>query len=644
MGEQVGETTYNMQLKQEERNIIFLSELRHIDACERFLDTHQEVCSEGYLLIPLNAEIEYALAKKGTAFQSGKEYRTLDTARLTLSEEWTSSIFESERWSFFTYRVVSLGNVYFQSLQGYMSRVLYYTDIVSNVVKKHSYVQRLIVFPAPSARPAVERCLTGAMIEALVDVVTNIARESGREVIVPHDSLTTRGRSNFIAYNLKRMIFGCGIGMLNAAIALMRRPKRIRILASDYWRNLAPTLQYLDSAEVIFLDRQESFKAGMANIWKFRMRFLHLDAFSPKISDERKRTQALFVQKWHSIQNASGLPTFLFRGFSLQSLLVKVLDRIVTEAATRTLGDIDNTHALITRLKPDIVMLRATVSSQTHFSILAQVARAQGVPSIEMQHGLMYFGPGSITRRHTAEYMGVYGPLVQREMRGVQDEHSIPVVVGSPRFDMYARVDKNEGTNEMTNGGRITFLCIAHMVAPEEATDSYDVVEYFQAIASAMRKIPDSHIVIKLRPGPRRDPFIVATIVALFDGISYDIVQFESLTDLFRQADVVISGYSTAALEALQCGKPLVYVGLCPLESMTGLHHFSQYVKEGAMHFASSEEELSRIFVELANSPDARKSLSENASSFLAREYAFDGKASRRAAEFITSLVSKGML
>lgn len=630
-----------MQTTRTERNILFLSELRHIDMCERFLDTHPDMCSEGYLVIPLNAEIEYALTKKGIAFQSGKEYRTPDAARMVLGEEWTSAILESKLWSFFTYRGVSLGHIYFQPLQGYINRVLYYTDIVSNVVKKHPYVQRFVVFPAPSARPAVERCLTGAMIEALADVVTHIARESGKEAIVPHDSLTVPGRSNFAAYNLRRMVFWWGIAILNTSIVLVRRQQRMRILASDYWRNLAPALQHLDSAEIILLDRQEAFNAGIANIWKFRMRLLHLDAFSPRISDERKRAQTLLEQEWRSIESRTDELAYSFGGFSLRPLLVQALDAIVKEAVTRTLGDIDDAYALIVRLKPHVMMLRATVSSQTHFSILAQVARARGVPSIEMQHGLMYFGSGSTGKRHNAEYMCVYGPLVQREMKEAGDERSIPVVIGSPRFDVYAYVEKNKSEEGVTNAQKTVFLCIAPMVLIEEATDSYDVVEYFQAIASALRKIPNAHAILKLRSGPNRDSFLLTVIASLFGGIPHTIAQNEHLADLYQQADVVVSGYSTAALEALQCGKPLVYAGLCPLERMTGSQHFLPYVKEGAMHFASSKEELEHILIELANDPDARKLLSGKAITFLAREYAFDGNASERTAAFISSFAPK---
>src|SRR3989338_7350278 len=107
-----------MQTTHAERNILFLSELWHIKALERFLDERKDIRDEGYLLIPLDAEVESVLAKKEIAFQSGKEYRTPDAARMILAEEWTSSFLDSKRWSFFTYRGVSFWHLYIPQLQG----------------------------------------------------------------------------------------------------------------------------------------------------------------------------------------------------------------------------------------------------------------------------------------------------------------------------------------------------------------------------------------------------------------------------------------------------------------------------------------------------------------------------------------------
>lgn len=618
-----------------ERTIFFLSELEHINNCRRFLDAHPEVSREGYMLISLDAEIDSVLKKEGTPFLSGKDYRTPDAARMILAEEWTSRILENKRWSFFTYRGVSLGLTYFPQLQGYMNRVLYYTDIVANVVAKHPHALRLVVFSSPHVPPTAARCLTNAMIDAIADVVTTIAAQRGKEALVQQSHLPRQERRRPLVSVLKQLLVRWGFVALNASMMLLQRRRRIRILVSDYWRNVAPALQYLDSAEVICTDRKEALNAGLKNILKFRMRFIHLDALSPRAPAERKQTQLLFAKEWQSIQAESRPPELLFRGFSLQPLFAMALDQIVKESVAKAIKDIDDAHALLSRLKPDIVMLRATVSSQTHFSILAQVARAQGIPSLEMQHGLMYFGPGSVGKYQSAEYVGVYGPIVQREMKAAGYTHSTPIIIGSPRFDVYAPLQKVANARESTGTGGMTFLCIAPMIFPEESTDSYDVIEYFEALASALRKIPDAHAILKLRQGPNRGPFLRAIIAAAFKGIPHTIVEFEPLSSLFPQADIVVSAYSTAAIEALQCGKPLVYLGLCPSDVMTGSQHFLQYVQAGAMRIATSKEYLERILREAAGNPAVRKNLSEGAIALLKREYAFDGRASERTADFI---------
>ena len=59
-----------------EKNIIFLSELKHIDMLSGFLAKHVDLQKEGYLTVSLDAEIEHALIEKGIPFRSGRDYRT----------------------------------------------------------------------------------------------------------------------------------------------------------------------------------------------------------------------------------------------------------------------------------------------------------------------------------------------------------------------------------------------------------------------------------------------------------------------------------------------------------------------------------------------------------------------------------------
>ncbi|TSC68624.1 MAG: hypothetical protein G01um101456_553 [Parcubacteria group bacterium Gr01-1014_56] len=165
---------------QSEKNIIFLSTLKQVEMLEGFLSEHPHIREEGFLLVPLGLEIEYVLKEKGMPFESGGAYRTMDTSVMTLAEDWTASVFESERWSFFKYRGVSLSQLYFLPLQWYLSHVIYYTDIVANVLAAHKEIARLIVFSPLSSGPAMGSTLVTPQIRVIVDAVECVARENNK--------------------------------------------------------------------------------------------------------------------------------------------------------------------------------------------------------------------------------------------------------------------------------------------------------------------------------------------------------------------------------------------------------------------------------------------------------------------------------
>ena len=629
-----------MLQKQNERNIVFLTELKHIDMLDAFLKEHTSILEEGFVLIPLDLEVEYALKGKDIPFLSGSAYRTRDAASMTLSEEWVASVFESKHWlSFFTYRGVSLSKVYFLTLQWYVSHVIYYAETITNVLAAHPKAARLIVFSPLSGDPPLGGVLSGMTIRAIVGAVECIAKESGREAVVVPAPPVTQVTSMW-AFTLKRTLFGMGIGILNTLVTIFRRPRRIRVIISDYWKNIEPYVHKLDSFEIALIDRKEAFKAGFANIWKFRMRFLHIDAFPSKASSEYVRTHERIAKELESLGKGSGLPPFEFRSISMRALISRAIELILKEVLTKRLKDIDDAYAMFERIDPHAILLRATSSLQTHFIILAQVARNLGVPSLEAQHGLLYHGPGSYTRRYSTEYVGVYGTLTQREMEEMKAAVGIrctPIVVGSPRFDVYAAAqDASENVSEPPRE-KVSFLCIAPSNDPTgEVTDSYAYEEFFSTIASALKNIPNVEVIIKFRPGTtRRDSFSRQLIANIFSDVPYRIVQTKSLHQLFAETDVVISCYSTVVVEAMQCHKPVILLAVDPTESFMGLHHFAPYVESQAIRLATTKEDFSTIAKELATNSDARAKLAAQGAAFLEREYAFDGHSSDRIAELI---------
>jgi len=624
-----------MPIHQSAGTVIFISELKHISVLESFLASHSEVRTEEFCLIPLDLEIEHELTRKGIPFTSGRSFQTLGFTHMVPSEEFTASVFNSAHWSFFSYRGVSLGGLYFLPVQWYFSHVLYYADMVSNALNAFVSAKRVVVFSTAERSPYRGSTLVVPQMKVIVDVVEYLSKRNGKKtIVIPMPSADAPKRALSIAQ--KRRLFCIGIGFLNMLVMLLRRPQRLRVLASDYWSNIEPYLTLFDSMEVVLIDRTEAFNAGLWNIWKHRMRFLNLNAFPVKAFTMRAKESERISRQWQSLKDSSMLPAFELRGISLRPLCMRALDMVVAEAAGKTLSTIDNAYALLERIKPQMVLLRVTGSTQTHFIILAHVARTLGIPSMELQHGLEYCGPGSQSRTHSAQYTGVYGALSRREMEKAGNKTTIPVIIGSPRFDAYSAFSKAADTRD-TN--ELSFLCIAPTVDPCGGLDTYKTEDYFDAVAAAIRRVPNAKVVIKLRPGYHRDVFIRQVLASCFAGVPHTIAQAEPLAELCRATDVVISGYSTAVLEALQFGRPLVFLGLSPEERMMGLDHFTQYQEAGAIRIAVSKDELIGVIDELAQSPDTRARLSGQAAAFLKREYSFDGHASERTAAFIRSLI-----
>ncbi len=629
-----------MLYKRNEKNILFLYEVGHVEALVRFLEENPSIKEEGYLLLSLDAEVEDALAEKGFSFESARHYKTPDIATAVVNSEWTDSVFDSDRWAFFFYRGVSLGAIYRLSLQWYISHLLYYIDIVSAVVANNPETRILVVFPPIGGRPPMGSTLVGFTVDAIVDAVSRVAEEHEMGVLVPITLQSdVRDKSASVSYFFfKRAMFSFCIRLFNLFISIVRRPRRVRILSSDYWKYLEPYVENLESAEIILIDRLQGLKAGFSNIWRFRMRFMHIDEFSSGSSKQREKALEHYLQEWESIKSESELPQFVFRKCSLRPIISRVLDVVMSEVGNKILKDIDSAFEMINTLKPDIVELRSTISTQTHFMILAQVARVIGVPSIEMQHGLE---PVWLDARHLTEFFGVYGPHIQEKMRVSGDTGTTPIVIGSPRFDVYASLKKEKSSEYSQLASDVfTCLCISPAVYPGGDYDSYEIEEFYSVIASAMKKIPNSRTIIKFRPGPSRDTFVRNRIESYFAGMSYVIMQLEPLSGVFPKADVVVSCYSTSVLEALQCDKPLIYLGIAPVRQLEGLDQFTAYQEQGAMRIATNKEDLSRMLVELAGNPDARRRLSEGAADFLEREFAFDGHASERAAQLIESLAA----
>ena len=516
--------------------------------------------------------------------------------------------------------------------------VLYYTDIIANVFSAYPSLKRCVAFAPIDPDPVRGGMLLAREEAVFIAVAKNAARALKRECVLVGSPRAQPTAAYAILFAVKRAIFSVSLAFLNQVVVLARRPRKVRILAFDYWRNIAPILSSASSSEVLMLERMEAFAAGFKNIFNYRMGFLQLDSYITRKSARRKEAKNLFAQRLEELNKSFDFSFATFRGVSHADILSDALEVFVSDALDHSLSDIDAAYVLLERTRPDVILMRITASvTQPRFPIVAQVAKVLGVPAIEIQHGLDYNGPGTPLNFYNAEYRGVYGQLCIDEIKAAtKDDYGTLVSVGSPRFDVYASVSQAVKNN--TSSDTLSVVVVASSPCLGVLLDTYDVEKYFAAVGAAVKKIPNLKVIIKLRPGAGGQELYRPVIAKAFEGVSHTIVHSQPLTELLAQSDIAVSCYSTVALEAMICGVPIINLALSPAEAMMSKYHFAQYAAAGAMEIADTEERFETVLRRLTTDPEMRSELRSKSEVFLKKNFLFDGRASQRVVTLIESL------
>jgi len=618
------------------KNLFFIYELNQIQELERFWDEHPKMKADSRI-IAFSLEIEERLRKHGILFSSLRSYKHLIPDQLVIEDKIIHTFFNDQRWEKFQYRGVALLKTFEFMFRSYFQTIWYFGNIFISIVQNNPSVTRFILFKPSEIITSTYGYLAKREIYAVIDCAKVVAVLRGISVEVLPLSFSVSFLRSFIrpmVFSMQRWLFTFFLKIWNTGIILMRRPLRPRLIISDYWKNIGPTIEYLKKAECIFLDRAQIQNINWRFLFKYRMRFMHSRNFLTQSMRRRaKKNTKTFIEMWNTMRGTLK-PAFIRYEYSFDPLLIYAIDDIVNKFE-KILQEIEGTHAMYKKLQPDAVLLRASVSGQTHFSILPLIAREYSIPAIELQHGLEYLGPGSWSRDHNAEYIAVYGPLIKNELSSIGYLPEKIKEVGSPRFDSY-RID--EGKKREGNRKLFTVLCIVPDIRAFEIYDTYSAENYLNAVAKAVSFISEAHIIIKLRPHPAHEILLRTIIKREFSHLFYSIAQHEALLDLYTQADMVISCFSTAVLEAMQCGLPVVIPALNPIDASMVKFHFKTYEKNHALMIALNEEEFSKKITALAAHSEIRYEVSKNAQAFIEQNFCFDGNASRRYADFITKI------
>lgn len=587
--------------------------------------------SEGQsaVVVCLDLELEWILEQAGVRVLSllGKVFSERAD---NLERAETIALDIRKRYLSNTYRGVSIDTILGFSLQTFIQKWFYYMELFFSILDQKN--PSTIYICAPRFSPAKEEnTLLFYNHQAPIIVLKQICESRGitfKVISTP----AMRQQKNFSVLGWGReLVLFIGNAIMEWATPVAYK----RILASEYWRHIATLFDELPNSSLILYDRQEFRNIPWKTIIRHRIQFRHPPSVLKNTASALLRAEEI-CSRWTDNEERFLNEPWTYGGQALTLTLRSLLSDVLKHQLLGFLSQIDSMHEWIDSLRPNIVLLRAVVSAQPHFPILSQVAHVHRIPAIELQHGLELFASGSISRIHTVEHMAVYGRIIMQEMNRVAPGPRLSVI-GSLDFDLLHSNTIREQTHE-----RKKILCVAPDIYFPAAFDTFDAFKYFSAVAQAIAA-DKSRVSIKLRSASDgRQSFFREAVKRAFDGCVYETIEGGTMLSACKGVSIAISCFSTASLEILQSGIPIIFAALSPADSRFIPFHFAPYEREGAVKIAQTAEELCKTVKKVQSDAVSHQNMERAAVRFMKTNYAFDGHAAQRLAAYIESITNHG--
>ncbi len=630
------------------KTLIILYEMGHIDIVLAYFGAEKIKCGHGPILIPVDYGIELELRDRGIPFYSMVDYsaRSSLKERTLLVSGIIQQMYTDAEFNFFEHNGIHLGKIIGYSFGEYLLRILYHLDIFEFILGQFKNAETVYMPESLMKLPSTVGQLATFEVRAGLDTMAFLARKRGvsLHIISCTPNVVIRGGLRRSTQSFTRGVFIRLIKALNGITLLFRKRTAMKIFVSDYWWHIDSFITKMNGVEITMMERKE-IQNARDYLWKYKIRFNHPRDYSTIFIRHRaEKKRQFYEQMW---QKFDGHPRFskqfIWYGINFWEVVRPAYEHLVTSFSRDTVEAIEATERIFKRQGIDAVILRASQSGQIHFSVLGLVAHHMGIPAIELQHGLECSEEFSLSVRKNVDVLASYGPLVKREIEGVNGASLAVLDIGSPRFDQY----QNETISEEAkcklrkklniDSERPVLLYIATDIVLGQTHDTYSMLRLFKNIAEATGCIEGLQVIIKIRPGPATEYFFKRSLKETFVERCC-IAQYENLHELISIANVVASSFSTVVLETMISGKPIVLVGIDKNDLMLMESHFLPYEKAYALRIARTEEELVQYARALTSNSAEAVTLVSNANDFLKKNFSFDGKSAERTATYLEAL------
>jgi len=416
---------------------------------------------------------------------------------------------------------------------------------------------------------------------------------------------------------------------------------------------LLPTPQSLNYIGKIFITRLLSDRRKNVLIWKGNTRWQQTNLIDipsplfPTPTHHSKDIISTVKKRFGAFVTSSVVKEFKATEHFLAHLYERQIDPLMVD----TINDIEHLEAFFKRIKTHLVFSHSDTTLKERTAI--SIAHRHGISSIVLQHGSAghYWGFFPFI----ATTFAAWGEITEGWFRKNGVPQQKIAVTGAASFEAYVhRVNNNRGFEKAEWNGLSDYFLYVTVKGKKCATGfkhtEYDNVLILNALLDVLHTMPEKILVIKLRPGDSQTAFYESEIKRR--GLSnVHLVEVTDNGDLLNACALLITTYSTMAIEALIFEKPVVQLRFVNKKRLMNAlarqgilcdEDVIPLAKYGAALGVDSPEKLKEAIRKISEDEEVRTLLIAQGKVFLEKYgYVKDGKATKRMIECIETMLER---
>jgi glycosyltransferase involved in cell wall biosynthesis len=299
--------------------------------------------------------------------------------------------------------------------------------------------------------------------------------------------------------------------------------------------------------------------------------YVHVNRYtSAAVVRELRRGTRQVWRAWRALRRSPALvEAFSHRGVTFADLALPDLAGTMLLQLPWAIRCYEEMSAVLAAARPRVVCLYAESSGWGRAAVAA--CRAAGVPTVAVQHGILY--PKYYSYRHEPDESAsprpfrtaIFGEAAGRLLRtlGHYPPQSL-VVTGSPKFDDLVRGargrDRDERRRRLGVRGEDRLLVVASRFQAIRRTHQA-IGPVFPAFVRAVESLPGVRAVVK--PHPAEPPGAYDAVLRQEKAARVAVLPPSAdLVELLHAADALVTVESLSAVEALVLGRPVVVLNM----------------------------------------------------------------------------------